>query len=334
MQLAYPKILWLFLVFVPLIAWYIVKQRNAYPAMKISSAMPFSKLPRSFRASCRHLLFALKMLTLACIIIALARPQTHDSWHKSSVDGTDIVLAMDISSSMLAHDYKNGKAEKNNRLEAAKEVAAKFVSNRPDDNIGVVIFAGESLTGVPMTTDHATVINYIANLNQNMLSDGTAIGDGLASAINRIKNGKAKSKSIILLTDGTNNSGMVAPITAAEIAKDLGIKVYTIGVGANGMADYPQIDYFGRMSYVQAPVVIDEKTLKQIASLTDGKYFRATDKSVLNDIFEEINALETTQLDVRQYSHTEDHYEWLVFIATILIFLQILLRQTYLRTIP
>ncbi|MBD5257629.1 MAG: VWA domain-containing protein [Barnesiella sp.] len=334
MQLAYPKILWLFLIYIPLIAWYIYKQRNSSPAMKISSLSPFAKLPRSFKASCRHLLFVLQLLALGCIIVALARPQTHDHWRKSSVDGTDIVLAVDISGSMLAHDYYNGKPEKKNRLEAAKEVATRFISNRPDDNIGIVIFAGEALTGVPMTIDQATLINYISTIRDGMLADGTAIGDGLATSINRIISGKAKSKSIILLTDGSNNSGMVAPLTAAEIAKEHGIKVYTIGIGANGMADFPQIDYFGRITYAPAPVVIDEATLKQIADITDGKYFRATDQKMLNDVFDEINKLETTSIDVSSFSHTEDNYELLVWAALGLLLLQVLIRHTYLRTIP
>lgn len=334
MQLAYPKVLWLFLIFIPLIIWYVMKQRNSYPAMNISSLTPFAKLPRSFRASCRHLLFILQLLALGCIIVALARPQTHDSWNKSSVEGTDIVIAMDISGSMLARDYHNGRPEKKNRMEAAKEVATRFIANRESDNIGIVIFAGEALTGVPMTIDKATLTNYLSNVREGMLADGTAIGDGLATAINRINSGKAKSKSIILLTDGTNNSGMVAPLTAAEIAKEYGIKVYTIGIGANGTADFPQIDYFGRISYVQSPVVIDEETLKQISKITDGKYFRATDQQMLANIFDEINRLETTEFDVSHFSHTEDNYELLVWIALALILASVLLRQTYLRTIP
>ncbi len=334
MQLAYPKILWLFLVFIPLIVWYVLKQRNAYPSMKISSTEPFAKLPRSFRASCRHLLFALQLLALGCIIVALARPQTHDHWRKSSVDGTDIVLALDISGSMLAHDYVKGKPEKKNRMEAAQEVASRFISNRENDNIGIVVFAGEALTGVPMTIDKPNLINYVNTIDNVKLSDGTAIGDGLATAINRIKAGKAKSKSIILLTDGTNNSGLVSPLTAAEVAKEYGIKVYTIGVGANGTADFPQVDYFGRITYVQAPVVIDDATLKQIAEITNGKYFRATDEKVLNDIFDEINKLETTTFDVNHFTHTEDNYELLIWIALALLLSSILLRYTILRTIP
>ncbi|MDD6888935.1 MAG: VWA domain-containing protein [Bacteroidales bacterium] len=334
MQLAYPKILWLFLVYVPLIAWYIMKQRNSYPAMMISSTEPFAKMPRSFRATCRHILFALQLLALGCIIVALARPQTHDEWRTSSVDGTDIVIAMDISGSMLAHDYYKGKPEKKNRLESAKEVATRFISNRENDNIGLVIFSGEALTGVPMTLDKATLTNYLTTVRDGMLADGTAIGDGLATAINRIISGKAKSKSIILLTDGSNNAGMVAPLTAAEIAKERGIKVYTIGIGSNGKADYPQIDYFGRVTYVPTDVVIDEETLKQIATLTEGKYFRATDEKVLNNIFDEIDKLETTHFDVNDYSRTEDNFELLVWIALGLILLQAILRHTYLRSIP
>ena len=334
MQLAYPKILWLFLVYVPLIAWYIMKQRNSYPAMMISSTEPFAKMPRSFRATCRHILFALQLLALGCIIVALARPQTHDEWRTSSVDGTDIVIAMDISGSMLAHDYYKGKPEKKNRLESAKEVATRFISNRENDNIGLVIFSGEALTGVPMTLDKATLTNYLTTVRDGMLADGTAIGDGLATAINRIISGKAKSKSIILLTDGSNNAGMVAPLTAAEIAKERGIKVYTIGIGSNGKAYYPQIDYFGRVTYVPTDVVIDEETLKQIATLTEGKYFRATDEKVLNNIFDEIDKLETTHFDVNDYSRTEDNFELLVWIALGLILLQAILRHTYLRSIP
>lgn len=212
------------------------------------------------------------------------------------------MLAIDTSSSMLARDFKP------DRLEAAKEVAVKFINGRESDNMGIVIFAGESLTGVPMTTDRGVLINYVTSLRQDLLDDGTAIGDGIATSINRIKDGKAVSKSIILLTDGSNNTGVVAPLTAAEIAAELGIKVYTIGVGTNGTAPYPQIDYFGRVEYVPMPVVIDEATLRQIAEMTGGQYFRATDNNTLNKIFEEIDRMETTVLDVRNFSSTHDDY--------------------------
>ena len=234
MQLAHPHYLWLLLVLVPLIAWYIYKHRSLHPSLAISSTKPFAKLRTPFKAWLIHLMFLLQLGAIACVIVILARPQTRDSWNTSSVEGTDIVLALDISTSMLARDFKP------DRFEAAKEVAAKFVSGREGDNIGLVIFAAESFTSLPMTTDRSMIANYINDIKMGMLQDGTAIGDGLATSINRIKEGKAKSKSIILLTDGSNNTGNVAPITASEIAKQLGIKVYTIGIGTNGTAPYPQ----------------------------------------------------------------------------------------------
>lgn len=328
MQFAHPRILWLFLVFIPLIAWYIIKQRNAYPAMSVSSISPFAKMPHSIRASLRHLLFLFKMFALGCMIIVLARPQTHDNWRTSSVEGTDIVIALDISSSMLARDFTP------DRLTAAKKTAMEFISGRENDNQGIVIFAGESLTGVPLTSDRATLTNYVSSIQQFMLEDGTAIGDGLATSINRIKDGKAKSKSIILMTDGSNNTGVVAPLTAAEIAKELSIKVYTIGVGTNGQAPYPQVDYFGRVTYVPTQVVIDEATLQQIANLTGGKYFRATDNNVLQGIFDEINDLETTTFDVKNFSHTEDNYFIWALFALGFVIAEVLMRHTILRTIP
>lgn len=328
MQLAHPSYLWLFLVYIPLIIWYILKQRNAQPALEVSSTSPYASLPRSYKEYLRHGLFILRLCVIGCIIIILARPQSRDSWRTSSTEGTDIIVALDISSSMLARDFQP------DRLEAAKNVATKFVSGRESDNIGVVIFAGESFTAVPMTTDRALLANYINDIKMEMLEDGTAIGDGLATSINRIKDGKAKSKSIILLTDGSNNTGVVAPSTAAEIAKKYGIKVYTIGVGRNGNAPYPQQNMFGRIEYVTMPVVIDEATLKNIASITGGKYFRATDNNVLAQIFEEIDKLEKTEMDVKHFSHTEDNYMFWAWLALGLFVLELLLRHTVLRTIP
>lgn len=328
MQLAHPGILWLFLIYLPLIAWYVWKNRTAYPSMGVSTSGPFSKLKRPFKVYALHGLFVLRLLTIGCLIIVLARPQTRDSWRTSHTEGTDMVIALDISSSMLARDFKP------DRLEAAKKIASKFINGRENDNMGLVIFAGEAFTGVPMTSDRATLTNYVNSLNRDMLEDGTAIGDGLATSINRIKDGKAKSKSIILLTDGSNNTGIVAPLTAAEIAHKMGIKVYTIGVGTNGTAPYPQINMFGRMEYVPMPVVIDENTLQQIASITGGKYFRATGNKVLSEIFDEIDKLEKTELNVRHFSHTEDNYMPWALAALGLFLLELILRQTYLRTIP
>ena len=240
MQLAHPEYLWLFLIFIPLIGWYVWKHRTAYPALEISTTAPYAKLPRSYKEYLLHGLFLLRLATIGCLIIVLARPQTSDNWRTSSIEGTDIVIALDISTSMLARDFTP------DRFEAAKDVAAKFTSGRDNDNMGLVIFAGESFTLLPMTTDRAMVANYIHEIKMGMLDDGTAIGDGLATSINRIKDGKAKSKSVILITDGTNNTGVVPPLTAAEIAKKYGIKVYTIGVGTNGTAPTPVSNYFGR----------------------------------------------------------------------------------------
>jgi Ca-activated chloride channel family protein len=328
MQFAHPQYLWLFLIFIPIIAWYVLRKIKSHPTLSVSTTSPYAKLPVSFKEYLIHLLFVLRLGVLACVIIIIARPQTYDSWRTSSTHGTDIILAMDISSSMLARDFKP------DRLEAAKNVAAKFVSGREADNIGIVVFAGESFTAVPMTTDRSLLVNYINDISMNMLEDGTAIGDGLATSINRIKDGKAKSKSIILLTDGSNNTGNVAPSTAAEIAKKFGIKVYTIGVGKNGEAPFPQQNIFGRIEYVNMPVVIDEETLKNIASITGGKYFRATNNNVLAEVFEEIDKLEKTQMDVKHFSHAEDNYMMWAVLAIALLLLEVLLRNTVLRTIP
>lgn len=327
-RFAHPGLLWLFTIYAPLIAWYIYKRKGAYPSLGISSLGAFTQSGRPLRQYMLHALFILRLAAIGCIIIMLARPQTRDSWRTSRTEGTDIVLAIDISSSMLARDFKP------DRLEAAKEVASKFIAARENDNMGLVIFAGESLTGVPMTTDRTALTNYISSLSMGMIEDGTAIGDGLATSINRIKDGKAKSKSIILLTDGSNNTGTVAPKTAAEIAKKYGIKVYTIGVGKNGMAPYPVQNYFGRIEYVNTEVVIDEETLKNIAETTGGKYFRATNNNVLQEIFEEIDSLEKTEIDIKNFSHTEDHYEMWAFLALGLFLLEMLLRNTLLRKIP
>lgn len=328
MQFAHPQYLWLFILYIPLIVWYILKLRKSHPTLAISSIRQYSKLPRSFKEYLIHVMFLMRLCVIGCIIIILARPQTRDSWRTSSTEGTDIILALDISSSMLARDFKP------DRLEAAKNVASKFVSGRESDNIGVVIFAGESFTAVPMTTDRSLLVNYINEINMQMLEDGTAIGDGLATSINRIKDGKAKSKSIILLTDGSNNTGNVAPMTAAEIAKKYGIKVYTIGVGRNGNAPYPQTNMFGAIEYVNMPVVIDEATLQNIASVTGGKYFRATGNNVLTEIFNEIDKLEKTEMDVKHFSHTEDDYMMWAWFAFGIFILEIVIRHTILRTIP
>lgn len=328
MHLAYPQYLWLFLIYIPLIIWYIRTQHDANPSIGMSSLLPFASYPRSYKEYARHLLFLLRLITIGCVIIIIARPQIRDSRNLTSIDGTDIVISMDISSSMLAKDFTP------NRLEAAKEVAANFVSGREMDNMGLVIFAAEGFTGVPMTTDRSILISYINNLELGLLEDGTAIGDGLSMAINRIKTGKAKSKSIILLTDGSNNTGIVAPLTAAEIAKKHNIKVYTIGVGTNGDALYPTQDMFGNITYTRQKVVIDEPTLQKIAEITGGKYFRAINDDVLQNIFSEIDQLEKSKIDVQNFSHTEDNYLTWAIIAFCVFICEIILRHTIIRSIP
>ena len=328
MIFAHPEYLWGLLILVPYIGWFIWKRGRLNASLAISTIRPFAKSGTSFRALLLHSMFGLRLLAIATLIVVLARPQTRDKWSTTATEGTDIVLALDISSSMLARDFKP------DRFEAAKQVASKFVAGRESDNIGVVIFAGESFTAVPMTTDRAMLINYINDIRMVMLQDNTAIGDGLATSINRIKEGKAKSKSIILLTDGSNNTGVVAPKTAAEIAKKYGIKVYTIGIGRNGMAPFPAENEFGRIEYVNMPVVIDEETLKSIATTTGGKYFRATDNNVLASIFKEIDTLEKSQIDVRNYSHTEDNYLPWAILALCLLLLELIARNTVLRSIP
>lgn len=328
MQFANPGMLWLLLVCPLLAGWWIWRRRSTHPSLAVSTTGPFAKLGRPARQYGLYAMYVLRVLALGCLIVCLARPQTRDAWRTSKTEGTDMVIALDISSSMLARDFKP------DRLEAAKKIAANFINGRENDNMGLVVFAGEAFTGVPMTTDRATLANYVSALNREMLEDGTAIGDGLATSINRIKDGKAKSKSIILLTDGSNNTGIVAPLTAAEIAHKMGIKVYTIGIGTNGTALYPMYNMFGRIEYQPQPVVIDEATLKQIASTTGGKYFRATGNRVLQDIFNEIDQLEKSEIDVKHFSHTEDCYLPWAIAALALLLLELILRQTWLRTIP
>lgn len=328
-QFAHPDYLWFLLIIVPCVAWYIYTSRTRYASVAVSSLSPFNKQKRSIKQYLLYALFGLRMLCIAALIVILARPQSSSRWSDSNTEGTDIVLSLDISSSMLAGDFDP------NRLEAAKKVAARFISGRSHDNIGLVIFASESFTAVPMTTDHAQLINYLNEVEVGMLEDGTAIGDGIATAINRIKDGKAKSKSIILITDGSHNAGQLAPMDAAEIAQQNDIRVYTIGVGRNGMAPYPQVDPYTRRTYtVQLPVVIDEKTLQSIADQTGGKYFRATDDHVLASVFEEIDQLEKTHISIKKYASTEEDYLPWALLALGLLVLELLFRNVFLRHIP
>lgn len=330
MNLAHPGYLWLFLLFIPLIAWYVWSQRKANPSMRMSSISAFKGLSTCWKVYVKHFSFVLKLAALSCLIIILCRPQTYDKWSMSDTEGTDIVMAIDISASMLSRDLQP------DRLEAAKKVASDFVAKRESDNIGLVIFAGEGFTLLPMTTHQATLLNTIHEISINMLdADGTAIGDGIATAINRIKDGKAKSKSIILLTDGTNNSGVVAPLTAAEIAQKEGIRIYTIGLGTRGTAETPYAQGFGgELLYKPMPVTIDEESLKKVAQMTGGKYFRATDNDVLTSIFNEIDKLEKTKIDVKNFTNTQDNYMPWAWALLLLVLLNLTISYTVLRRIP
>lgn len=329
-HLAHPGYLWLFLLFIPLIALYVWHERKSHPTMRVSTTSPFSGMRPSWRVWMRHVVFALKLAAVGCLIIILCRPQTYDRWATSETEGTDIVLAVDISASMLSKDLQPS------RLEAAKSIAGQFVAKRSDDNIGLVIFAGDSFTLLPMTTDNGAVVNAIQDLDLRMLdADGTAIGDGLATAINRIKGGKAKSKSIILLTDGTNNTGIVAPLTAAQIAQKLGIKIYAIGVGSKGSAPtFMGFDFGGNPVYQQMPVTIDEPTLQKMAQMTGGRYYRATDNGTLNAIFSDIDKLEKTKIDVKNFSNTQDDYEPWALLLLVLVMTCVAAHYTVLRRLP
>jgi len=267
------------------------------------------------------------MLAVAALVVVLARPQSTNNWEKQTTEGIDIVMALDISSSMLARDLRP------DRLEAAKEVAMKFTNGRPNDRIGLVVFSGEAFTQCPLTTDHATLLNLFNEVHSGMVEDGTAIGLGLATGINRLRDSDAISKVVILLTDGVNNRGEIAPITAAELAKSFGIRIYTIGVGSRGTAPYPVQTPFGTQ-YQQMEVEIDEATLQQVAQTTGGEYFRATSNSALQEIYDKIDEMEKTRIETKSFSKKQEEYLWFAIIAAIALLSEIILRSTIFRTTP
>ena len=328
MVFANPTYLYLLLLLIPLIGWYIYKLSKSQASMQVSSSEVF-QLPeaRSWKIYLRHVPFLLRMVLIALLIVVLARPQSTNSWQNSSTEGIDIMLAMDISSSMLAQDLKP------NRLEAAKDVAASFINGRQNDNIGLVVFAAESFTQCPLTTDHTVLLNLFKDIQPGIIQDGTSIGLGLANAVSRIKDRQAKSKVIILLTDGVNNAGEIAPVTASEIAKTFGVRVYTIGVGTQGEAPYPFQTAFG-IQYQNVPVEIDEPTLKQIAATTGGQYFRATDNASLKAIYEEIDQMEKTKISVQEFSKKQEEYMQWALLVLLLLLVEVLLKNTLLRNIP
>ena len=327
MTFEHPYYLLLLLVLLPIIVYYIIKQHALTAEIRFSSLEAFGNVKKSYKHYLRHLPFVLRMLAFVALIIALARPQKSDSWSKETTEGIDIVLSIDVSGSMLAEDLKP------NRLEAAKEVAVSFISDRENDNIGLVAFAAKSLTQCPLTINHKDLINKANDLKCGMLEDGTAIGSGIVTAVNRIKDSQAKSKVIILLTDGSNNRGQVTPITAAEIAKEFGIRVYTVGVGSKGKAPYPVQTPFGiQNQYVD--VDIDEPTLQQIAKTTGGVYFRATDNKTLQEIYKEIDLLEKSKISVTNHHKKEELYHWFVLALLACLLSEMLLRQTVFKSIP
>ena len=319
--------LFLLLLLIPLIVGYVLSRKKSDASLQVSDTTVYTYAPKSYKNYLIHAPFILRILALALLIMVLARPQTTNSWQNSEIEGIDIMLAIDVSTSMLAEDLKP------NRLEAAKQVAAEFINGRPNDNIGITLFAGESFTQCPLTVDHSVLLNLIKDVNCGLIEDGTAVGMGIANAVSRLKDSKAKSKVVIMLTDGTNNRGEISPLTAAEIAKSFGIRVYTIGVGTNGMAPYPY-QVAGTVQHVNLPVEIDEKTLSEIASTTQGNYFRATSNSKLEEVYQEIDKLEKTKLNVRQFSKRDEKYEWFALAAFLCILLEVLLRNTLLKKIP
>ena len=324
---ANPQYFWL-LILLPLLAlWYWYKEKKSRPAMVFSTTASFENYKPSVKVYFRHLLFLLRLVCVFFLVVALARPQSSSKEQNINSEGIDIILSMDISTSMLAEDLRP------NRVEASKKVAEEFVASRPQDRIGLVVFAGESFTQCPLTTDHSVLKNLFGSIKSGQIKDGTALGEGLATAVNRIKDSKAKSKVVILLTDGVNNSGAIAPLTAAEIAETFKVRVYTIGVGTHGVAPYPFQTPYGTQ-YQNVPVDIDEATMKAIAQKTGGKYFRATNNKKLKAIYAEIDKLEKTKIEVTEFRKYSEEFLPYALIAGLALALEIFLKYTLLRSIP
>lgn len=324
---ARPEYFYLLLVLVPLTGWYIWQQKKSSASLRISSIAPFKKAPKTWKHYLRHAIFVAQLAVLALLIAAMAKPQSSSSWRNQTIEGIDIVIALDISGSMLARDFQP------NRLEAAKNVASEFIAGREFDRMGLVIFSAESFTQCPLTTDRAVLLNLFKDIESGMIEDGTAIGLGLANAVSRLKDSEAKSKVIILLTDGENNRGEIAPITAAEIAKTFGIRVYTIGIGTIGTAPFPVQTPFG-IQMRDIEVKIDEKTLQTIAKITDGQYFRATNNLKLAEIYKEIDMLEKSKIDSKELSSKTEEYKRYAVPALLLALALLFLQLTYFRKLP
>ena len=329
MHFASPHYLWLLTLLAPMIAYYVWRTMQGGAAIQISTVEGVARAPKSVRYYLRHLPFALRAAAFGLLVVALARPQQIEQNVRTSSEGIDIMLAIDVSASMLARDFEP------DRITAAKEVAGSFISDRYGDRIGLVAFAAEAFTQSPLTTDQSTLQTLLAQIRSGLIDDsGTAIGNGLATAISRLRESDAKSKVVILLTDGVNNRGEITPITAAEIAKAQNIRVYTIGVGTEGMAPYPAVDMFGNITFVKQKVEIDEKTLTAMAEMTGGRYFRATDNAKLKAIYDEINQLEKSKVEVTEHlSYHEQFLAW-VLAALGLLLAEFLLANLVLKRIP
>ena len=322
-----PELFHILWVLIPMVAWYVFRQKKNTASIQVSSTASVIKAPKTIRHYLRHLVFVCLLIAISFFVVVLARPQSSRNWEKSETEGIDIVIALDISSSMLAQDFQP------DRLEAAKNVAMEFISGREYDRMGLVVFAGEAFTQCPLTTDRAVLLNLFKDIESGMIEDGTAIGNGLATSVARLKDSEAISRVVILLTDGENNRGEVAPVTAAEIAKTFGIRVYTVGVGSIGTAPYPVQTQFG-VQLRDMPVKIDEETLQEISSLTDGRYFRATSNTKLEEIYKEIDALEKSKIEVREFSRKSEEFMPFALLGALFLIVSLFLRLTIFRSIP
>lgn len=326
-EFANPELLWLLLVIPPMIAWYFFQVNRSTPLIRHSNTSRFQIDKFNANLYLRHYPVLTRSLAFAALLVALARPQSSMSYEDITTEGIDIVIALDISGSMLAEDFKP------NRLKAAKQVAMDFVSGRPNDRIGLVVYSGESFTQCPLTIDHDVLLNLFGEIRNGMIEDGTAIGDGLATSVNRLRESEAKSKVVILLTDGQQTAGSIPPLTAGEIAKQFGVRVYTIGVGTIGEAPYPFKTPFGTTQYQNIPVKIDEKTLQGIADITGGAYFRATDNQKLEEIYQEIDTMEKTKIEVTQYRRKSEKFLPWALLGTFFMLLEFTLRNTLYRSV-
>ncbi len=333
MTFANAGYLYLLLLLIPLVLWHFLSRRKREPSIKVASTEAYRYIRKTPRMALVQLPFILRVLVIALVIVVLARPQTSNSWRRADTEGIDIMMVMDISTSMLAQDLKP------NRIEAAKAVAQKFIASRPSDNIGLTVFAGEAFTQCPMTTDHSVLLSMFRDVScdlpaRGLIDDGTAIGMGLANAISRLKESQAKSKVIILLTDGANNSGDISPLTAAEIARQFGVRVYTVAVGTEGTAPYPYPLPGGGVRMINIPVDVDPETLQQIAATTGGLFYRAGSSQKLKEIYNDIDKLEKTKLQVKRYDKRYEAYMPFAVAALLLLVVEYVLRMTWLRRIP